>query len=235
MTRTLKAKIAVDIAMTLALILLMGYMITGDLAHEIIGTVMIILWILHNVLNWKWYTALGKRRYPVKRILNTLINGLLLIAAAGQIISGIMLSSYVFRFLGIETGMGFARALHMVSAYWLFVLSSLHLGMHWSRMAKIMGKKRLGEPSKLRVFLLRLTGVVLAFIGLYAFFKHQLASYMFFRTRFAFYDFEQSPVSFFFEYICIMVLFGAISHSLSCFITKKRTLRRSVCSLQQER
>ena len=41
--------------MTMTLMASMGYFITGDMPHEIIGTATIGLWIIHNVMNRKWY------------------------------------------------------------------------------------------------------------------------------------------------------------------------------------
>ena len=48
-------KIAVDIAMTLGLLFLMGYQFWGDVAHEWIGAGMFLLFILHHILNGIWY------------------------------------------------------------------------------------------------------------------------------------------------------------------------------------
>ena len=221
MKAELKIKITVDIAMTIALILLMGYIITGDLAHEIIGTVMIILWIVHNILNRRWYSALMKGKYPLKRIINTVINLLLLLSVIGLIISSIILSTYVFSFLGIESGMGMARLLHMVSAYWCFVLSSLHLGLHWSRMINIMKSNMNVKPSKTRSVILHTVFISASCFGAYAFIKQQILLYMFLRTIFVFFDFEQSLFSFFFEYICMMILFASAAYYSSFLMNRK--------------
>lgn len=231
MKKNVKIKIAVDIAMTLTLMILMGYIYTGDLAHEIFGTMMIVLWVVHSLLNRRWFPASVKGRYPAKRIFNTVINVLLILSVIGLIISSIMLSYYLFGFLGIEGGTGFARVLHMVSSYWCFVLSSLHLGLHWGRMMKMMGKRR--EFTRAA----RLTGLfvsaLLSCYGLFAFISHQLPTYMFARTIFVFFDFEKSPVVFFFEYLCMMILFASLSYHLSALLTKKNN-RSSVCTLQQK-
>ncbi len=220
-----RLRIPVDIAMTIALILLMGYMVTGDIAHEIIGTVMIGLWILHNLLNRNWYSSLLKGRCPVKRITNTGINFLLLAAVVAQISSGIILSNHVFRFLGIESGMGTARTVHMVSAYWLFILSSLHLGLHWSRVIKSVTKKK----TKLFSFWFTITGRIFAagvsLFGVYAFIKHQIVSYLFMRTMFVYFDFEQSPVAFFSEYVAMLMLFASGAYYLSLLLSRKKTVK----------
>lgn len=53
-----KFKIAADILMTLTLLLLMAYQIVGQELHEWFGSGMLVLFIIHNILNIKWYGAL---------------------------------------------------------------------------------------------------------------------------------------------------------------------------------
>ena len=53
----------VDAAMTVVLLFLMAYQVTGEAAHEWIGVSMTILVIVHQILNRKWYGALFKGKY----------------------------------------------------------------------------------------------------------------------------------------------------------------------------
>ena len=50
-----KCKIAIDAAMTLGLLFLMGYQLWGDVAHEWAGAGMFVLFIAHHVLDRNWY------------------------------------------------------------------------------------------------------------------------------------------------------------------------------------
>ena len=79
-----------------------------------------------------WWRSLGKGRYTPARVFQLVIDLLVLLAMLGLMVSGVMLSNHVFAFLPISGGMSFARLLHMASAYWGFVLMSLHLGLHWN-------------------------------------------------------------------------------------------------------
>ena len=97
-----KAKIAVDVLMTLALLFLMPYELIGEAVHEWIGAGMFLLFILHHILNRKWTGNLTKSRYTPHRILQTLLAVLVLICILGSMISGIILSRYVFAFLDIH-------------------------------------------------------------------------------------------------------------------------------------
>ena len=217
----LKTKIAVDMAMTVTLMLCMAYMLTGDLAHEIIGTVIIVLWAVHHILNRRWY-SFRKRRPPGGIRPDTVVNLLLLLTMIGLVVSSVILSSFVFGFLNLDRGMGFARVLHMVTSYWCFVLSAVHLGLHWSRVTRVLSGNRRLPSSRVRSSLIHAAVLVLSAIGLYAFVRQQLALYMFGRVLFVFFDFEQSALSFFFEYLCMMVLFGAAAYYPSVFLKKRR-------------
>ena len=46
-------KTAVDVAMTIALLLLMAYELIGQAAHEWLGIGMFVLFIIHHILNRK--------------------------------------------------------------------------------------------------------------------------------------------------------------------------------------
>lgn len=136
-------KVCVDAAMTVGLLFLMGYHLWGDTAHEWVGVGMFVLFILHHILNWRWWAGMFKGRYSVVRILQTVIDLLTLAAMLGLMVSGVILSSKVFAFLQIRGHMAFARRLHMVASSWGFLLMSSHLGLHWGMLLGITRKTRL--------------------------------------------------------------------------------------------
>ena len=72
----------VDAAMSVLLLLLMAYQVTGEALHEWIGMGMTVLVIVHQILNRRWYGALLKGKYNAYRVLTTVINILLLLSFA---------------------------------------------------------------------------------------------------------------------------------------------------------
>ena len=70
----------------------MAYMLIGEAAHEWMGAAMFVLFLLHHVLNWRWYRNLVKGKYTALRILQTVVDFLVLLAMIGLMVSGIMLS-----------------------------------------------------------------------------------------------------------------------------------------------
>ena len=133
--------------MSIALLFLMSFQVTGDKYHEWIGAGMLVLFVIHNLLNANWYKALFKGKYSAYRVLRTIVNLLVLVAIILTGYSGIVMSRYVFDFLPINDGMATARKLHLAGSYWSFVLMSVHLGMHWNMMLGKLSIKRMEEQS----------------------------------------------------------------------------------------
>lgn len=205
-------KISIDLAMTVLLLLLMARQITGSTAHEWLGAGMSALWIAHHALNFKWHGHLFKGKYTPSRVVQLIVNILLLLSMLGIMASAIILSREVFAFLPISGGIAFARPLHILSAFWGFVLMALHLGLHWNRILGMIRKGSRPIYSKFLKVLLRIGGSALAAYGFYAFIKNQFFSYMFLTSSFVFFDFERPMPLFFTEYIAIMVLFIFLSY-----------------------
>jgi integral membrane sensor domain MASE1 len=95
---------------------LMAHMLTGQRVHEWAGTLMFLMFIIHNVLNANWYLKLLRGKYTPQRMLQTVTNLLVFASMLGLMISGIIMSRHVFSFLSINGGMAFARKLHMLSS-----------------------------------------------------------------------------------------------------------------------
>lgn len=201
-----KVKIIIDMIMIILIIILMGYHITGNQLHEIVGTITFILFIMHHVLNINWYKSLFKGKYNFQRVLYITINILLFIAMIGIIISGIIISASVFSFLNIPTTT-FGRKLHMISTSWGFALIAMHIGLHInSMMLKISKKMRNSTFEYVYYFLL----ILLVGYGIYAFILSEMWKDMFLINEFKFFNYEQSPILFYIENIAIVISIALI-------------------------
>lgn len=120
-----------DCMMVLLLLLLMAYSLIGEAIHEWLGIAMLLLFLGHHALNWRWYRSLPRGKWPPVRVFQAVVNTALLLVMVGLAVSGIILSRYVFALLPVQGGRSFARTLHMLSAYWGFCIMCLHLGLHW--------------------------------------------------------------------------------------------------------
>ncbi len=222
-----KLKMTVDLLMTVALLLLMPYEMIGEAAHEWIGAAMFLLFILHHILNRKWTGHLLKGRYTPFRILQTILVVLILVSMLRSMASGILLSRHIFSFLKIRGLTSLARNLHMICAYWGFVLMSVHLGLHWSMMVGIAGK-RAGKPSAKRRWIARTAAMAAAVYGAYAFVKRGIADYMLMRVHFVFFDYEEPVLLFLLDYLAAMGLFVFIGHYVGKALKYTAGKRKSI-------
>lgn len=208
-----KIKICVDLFLTVLLLCQMAYQVIGQGLHEWLGTGMIVLFLLHNTLNVKWYGHLFKGKYTPLRIMQTVVNLGILAAMLCLGFSGIVLSHHVFSF--VRGGpMATARTMHLVASYWGFVLMSLHAGLHWRMILGVirnLTKKKVQIP----VWILRLAALAIAGYGLGCFISADVPSYMFLKKQFVFFDFEKSAVSVFTEYTAMMGFWIFISYYMS--------------------
>ena len=207
-------KIIVDVLMTVALLFLMTYERIGEAAHEWLGVGMFTLFIIHHILNRKWSRCVFKGKYTLFRIWQTVLVIGILLTMAGSMYRGVILSEHALSFLPIKGGRAFAREVHMLSAYWGFVLMSLHLGLHWSIMMG-MAKRFVKKLPTAGKWLLRGIAAFIAGYGVYAFIQREIGRYMLLKNHFAFFDFEEPLIFFLADYVAVMALFVWVSHYFS--------------------
>ncbi len=217
-----KLRMTVNIAMTAVLLGLMAYSLIGTLTHEILGTLMFLLFTVHHILNRKWFGALPKGRYNSFRIAQTTLVIMLIVSVLASAVSGIILSEHLFRFLRISSGAWAARSVHMVCAYLNYILMSLHLGFHWNAMISSMSKNHTGK-SDTKQWIMRVISIAIAAYGVYAFYKRQIGEYLFLQTHFVFLDPTEPLIFFFADYLAIMGLFVFIGHYLAKLLKKTGT------------
>lgn len=211
-------KICVDIAMTIALLLLMPYQLIGEAAHEWIGVVMFVLFLTHHLLNRAWSKNILKGKYSMRRTCQSVLVVFILLCMIGSMVSGIILSRYVFASLDIRAGAASARSIHMLCAYWGFVFMSVHLGFHWNMMIVMAGKawKKTTESFiSAGVVIMRILAVCIAAYGIVAFIKRDIWNYMILKNHFAFFDMSEPVIFFLLDYLAVMGLFVFIGHYLS--------------------
>ena len=210
--------------MTIVLLFLMARQITGDAVHEWLGVGIMVLWIAHHFLDRNWYGHMFQGKYTSVRIIQMVLNTALFLSMLGLMVSGIILSREVFAFLPISGGIALARTLHLLSAYWGFVLVSLHLGLYWNRVLGIVRKSaKLSGP--IYKWVSRTAATVIAGYGIYAFAKRDIGSYMLLQSQFVFFDFEEPILLFFADYAAIMAMFVYVGHYLQLLLRRGKRNR----------
>ena len=198
----------VDTLMLLLLPMLMAYSLIGEKLHEIIGTIMLLLFLVHFFLHLKWWKAASKGRYSPYRVCLTATDVVLLVLMLLQPLSGIAVSKYLYSALPLTGVASQARGIHLVAAYWCYVLMSFHLGLHIDGMIRGLHRK----TSATAKWILRALIWGASVYGIYAFVHRGLPGYMFLQTPFAFFDYSEPRVFFFADYLAVMILFAACGH-----------------------
>ena len=237
-----KIRMAIDIAMTVLSIILMGgnHLFPADIVHEILGIGLFVLWAVHIVLNRRWYGTLFHGKYNSYRIMQTVINCCILICTIFLMISGIILSNHVFTFLNIQGGLGFARIAHLLASHWYYLFMSLHIGLHVGMIANKLCHSRAStrESSETEIIgsspimtkkqkpIMTLVGKILLALacayGIYAFIVRGVWKYLILRQQFFFFDFERGYFLFAIDYISIIILFATLSHLMAEKLKKVR-------------
>lgn len=177
-------KLIIDIAMYLIFVALMQEHLWDGL-HEWLGITLFALFIAHTILNFRWYQSLFKGKYTPARTILAVINIALFAAMLCCMVSSVLVSGKVFAFLNLG-GARIGRTLHLVSTAWVFVLMSLHLGLHLAPFANKLKKHR--------QFLWagRIIAVLLAAYGVYIFVDRAFYEELFYLTEFKFFDTDKS-------------------------------------------
>lgn len=207
-------RLITDGLMSGAVLLSIANTLTGNAVHETIGLLMSVLFLLHQFLNRRWYRTLFMGRYDTLCTVNTVVNGLLLIAFAVLVGSSVMISRTLFPLLDID-GSLILRQLHTTTAYWFLILMAVHFGIHWPRFVKRV-RKVLPVFKKIRVHtnLKWLVAIVIMTTGIYSSFDRNLGGKLFMTYAFDFWDFDQSVSGFFIHNLCIIGLYAVITHLL---------------------
>ena len=216
-------KKTIDVCMTVVLLCLMAYQVTGEALHEWFGMGMTVLLIVHHILNIKWYPALFKGKYNAYRIVSTAVNLLLLATILLTALCGMAMSAHAVPFLYGFLPVSFARRFHLAMSFWSFVLMGVHLGLHLPAMTA--GINRHAKLS----YVAAAAFTAVAGVGFWLFIKNGIPDYLFFRTPFAFFNYEKAAPLVFLENLAVLIAFafiGAETASFSIAASRKGNARK---------
>ena len=206
-TKTGIIKRIVDVVLTVLLLFLMAYQVTGNELHEWLGIGMTVTLILHHILNRKWYQSVFKGKYSPYRIAMAAVNTLMLVSIALTALSGMSMSGHAVPFMYGLINIMTARTWHLAFSYWSFILMGIHIGLHMNAMtAKLPDKGKM-------IFRVILTGISGA--GLWLFLKSGIINYITFQTHFAFLDYETAKWLVILQNLAMLLFFVLMGYVLS--------------------
>lgn len=206
-----------DVLMTVLLLCLMAYQVTGETLHEFGGIAITVLLIVHHILNFRWYKSLFKGKYNAYRVVTVAVNTLLLASISLTALCGMAMSSHAVPFLYGMLPVSFARRFHLAMSFWSFILMGLHLGLHIPAMTAGFKWNGRIKTAVAAIF------AVVSGTGFWLFVKNGIPDYIFFRTPFAFFDYEKAAALVFLENLAILTAFAFLGASIASLIKAART------------
>ncbi|TQI79402.1 uncharacterized protein DUF4405 [Serratia fonticola] len=210
-----KFQVLQDVLMAVVLFSLMGFHLWGESLHEWLGIFFLCLILLHNGLNVHWYQNLFQTEYTLFNTLRLGLNLLLILLFSAVMVSGAMLSRHVLADLPFHNPSDLVRKIHMVSVHWGLIIIALHVGMHWKMLANFFCKVAAVSPhSFLANRLMPTLFLSMALYGLYVFISRNRLPYLLMQVEFAFFDFEESKIAFYLDYLAMTLFFAYLTRFL---------------------
>ena len=198
--------------------IIMSYRAGGGLfLHGVLGCVLFALFIIHHLLNIRWYFGLNKGKYNFTRKSFAIIDFILLGIMILMAISSVMMSGSVFAFSPFIATQ-FARDLHVSSTAWGFIFMALHLGLHTNSTFKKIVRVIKETNKKYFLYLYNFLFFIFIALGIFYFIKSQLWKSMLMIPK----DFVNFNLAIFYiEYSIITFAICQIFYLFSSFMNKK--------------
>jgi hypothetical protein len=211
MTKTFLLRLVLDAVAAGLLLAALAYYWLDNTAHELIGTGLFLLLMVHNVFNRRWYGAIRKARAP--RSLADVALTLCLLGAMGVLLlTSVMISRTVFSFLQLGGGFS-ARQVHLFAAYWALAFVSIHLGLRWQRVMHAMRNIfHITGKNAFRTAALRLAGAAIAAYGLQSSFVMGVGGKLALQMSLDGWDFDTAAPGFFLNWASIVGLYVFVTH-----------------------
>ncbi|WP_434502142.1 hypothetical protein [Prevotella sp.] len=219
MNKKIIFKLIVDLLMAIAFLFLMAFRFTEGYLHEIIGASVFVLFITHAILNRKWYLSLFRGKYNAMRTFKTTINILILLLMLIIIVNAIFISQHLFSFIPLDSTL-FVIELHMFCAAWIFVLVSIHLGLHWKMILNIT---KFSAKNKTLIVLSRIGVIVLSYFGIKAFIARYLFQKLMMYPAYDSISLSGTGLEILNDYLLIMITIVSITYYSLIILKKKNT------------
>ncbi len=197
MNRLFLLRLSLD-SMAAALLLLgLAYWWLGNAVHEVAGTAMFLLLIVHNVFNRRWYGGVTRARRVPRNQFDIGITLALLVVMLILLVTSVLISNALSTFLPPWGGFT-VRQIHTLAAYWVLIIVAIHLGRRWPM---LMGVARtllgIRKPNALRTLMLRGIAVAIAVHGAGSFRELGFETKLSMQMTLDWWNFEESVAAFF--------------------------------------
>ena len=154
-------RFGLDILLLLLFILTMGFRLLAQTWHEVLGLALLVGMLVHLWLNRRWFTSWLRGRWGRVRVLQTVMNVLLLVSSLVALGTGMVISNHVLVQFLIHVPLHhdiLVHQLHIASSFVMLAFLGMHIGMHWrglwQRLRRVPVLGRLDAHPVLRGWLL---------------------------------------------------------------------------------
>jgi len=215
-------RLVFDLVAVGLLLFAFSYWWLGNVAHELAGTAMFLLVIVHNVFNRRWYGTLAKTRRERRGLLNIVVTILLLVAMLALLVTSVLISNALSGIMSAYGGFT-VRQIHTLAAYWVLVIVSVHLGLRWPMLMGVAGKLTgITQPNALRTLVLRAVAVFIAIYGVRSSFELAIGMKLSMQMTLDWWNFEESVAGFFVHCIAIAGLYIVLTHYLMNWLQSRK-------------
>jgi hypothetical protein len=220
LSRNMFIKLVIDLVMTVLMLVAMAYHLTGNTLHEWVGISLFVLFIVHNILNRRWYQTIFKGKHNVRRILQIAVNLLFLLSMAVVLISSVPISRDIFTFILINDDM-IVRQIHVLTAYWGFIIMAVHIGISWGTIINAVRKMTgITGSSRICTIALRVLAVLIVVYGVQASFERNMGFKLTIYDPFGNWN-PDSTMRFLIDYLSVMGIYICGTHYALKFIQKQ--------------
>ncbi len=191
------------------LFFLMAIPYTHKGPHVMAGMLFFLLLVIHHALNIRWAKGLSRGRWNRKRRLETFTNVALAVVMVLLFYSCLIIMAKHGRWpIALPGTRQLAAQIHMLCAYWGFLLMSFHLGLHGQMLISLF-KKYISPAPKVRT-IANICLWALSAYGVYSFIALHWIDYLFLLTHFMEWDQDMSGAVFVIGHAGIMALAGKL-------------------------
>lgn len=213
-----RLRLLLDFLAVALIIACLAYWWLDNLSHELLGTALFVLVIVHNVFNRRWYGGVTKRRMDATRIVNLVTIFCLAIGMTVMLVTSLLVSRDLFPFTALS-GAFSVREIHMFGGYWVLLIIAIHLGTRWEVVMNVFRATfGMRASNGALAWSSRALALVVAAWGVKSFSEMAFGAKLMLTYSLDMWDFNESTVGFFLNYGSIVGLIAAVTHYGLCLL-----------------
>lgn len=231
MSRVFLLRLGFDLVAAALLLFCLSYWWLGNVTHEVAGTALFLLIIVHNVFNRRWYANAATKGRQRRGLFNLTATVVLLVSMLVLLVTSVLISNALSSIMSAYGGFT-VRQIHIAASYWAVVLVSIHLGLRWPMLMGIArGWFGITRPSTVRTWSLRIVAAFIAAYGIWSSSVQALGTKLSMQMTLDWWNFEEAVASFFLHWLAIAGLFIALTYYTKlglAVVSRVRTSRSPV-------